>query len=136
MNSYQEAQAIVEPSCQKKPPNSNKPGDNGSKPSAYKTTNSTITTKISVDEKTDSPVEKEKEDLKGQLRDKFEEFGVSKELRVAINCKYRVISIIEKGAFAFVARGVCRRTNVDVALKVMVNQDKTEYDCVRMLREI
>ena len=98
------------------------------------TTNTSIPTQESVDEKQDVPIEVE--DIKGQLRDKFEEFGIGKELRVAINSKYRVISIIGRGTFALVVKGVCRRTKMDVALKLMVNQDKTEYDCVRMLREI
>jgi len=55
---------------------------------------------------------------------------------MAINCKYKIISIIGKGKYAFVAKGVCRKTNTDVALKLMLNHDKSEYDCVRMLREI
>ena len=84
-------------------------------------TNSTIPTNTSVYEKMGNPMWEERHDLKGRLRSKFEEFGVGKELRVAINNKYKVVSIIGKGKFSFVAKGVCRRRNVEVALKLMVN---------------
>jgi len=57
-------------------------------------------------------------------------------LRIAINSKYSVQEIIGKGSFGFVAKGVCRNSGREVALKVMVNQAKTEYDVIRINREI
>ena len=81
-------------------------------------TNSTST---SVHDKIDQTMDNAKQDFKGQFRDKFDQFGVKKELRVAINAKYRITRILGVGTFAFVMKGVCRRTNTDVALKLMVN---------------
>ena len=62
--------------------------------------------------------------------------GISKDLRDTINQKYEIQQVIGRGSYGSVHRGVCRATGRPVALKTMVDQTKTEYDCVKMLREI
>ncbi len=46
------------------------------------------------------------------------------------------MEIIGKGSYGFVAKGKCRITNRVVALKIMIDQAKQEYDCMRVIREI
>lgn len=53
-----------------------------------------------------------------------------------INEKYDIIEIIGKGSYGYVSRGICKTTGREVALKIMINQTKTEYDVIKVLREI
>jgi len=62
--------------------------------------------------------------------------GVCKGLKDAISAKYEIFDIIGKGTFGFVTQGVCKATGRHVALKIMINQVKSEYDCIRLIREI
>ena len=40
---------------------------------------------------------------------------------MSINSKYKIKEIIGHGAFGFVVKGVCRKTEKEVALKIMIN---------------
>ena len=66
-------------------------------------------------------------------RDKY---GATRALREAIEQKYEMTSVIGKGSYGCVSRGVCRATGREVALKIMINQTTTEYDAIKVLREI
>ena len=65
-----------------------------------------------------------------------DEFGATKALRDVINEKYEMIEVIGKGSYGYVSRGKCRATGREVALKIMINQTTTEYDTIKILREI
>ena len=47
-------------------------------------------------------------DLKGKLRRSFEELGVEKPLIDKISSRYKITNILNKDAFSFVAKGICR----------------------------
>lgn len=63
-------------------------------------------------------------------------FGATKALREAIEQKYEITSVIGKGSYGCVSRGICKTTGREVALKIMINQTTTEYDSIKVLREI
>jgi len=44
--------------------------------------------------------------------------------------------VLGKGSYGCVFKGSCIETGRDVALKIMVNQTGTEYDAIKVLREI
>jgi hypothetical protein len=52
------------------------------------------------------------------VRDKF---GATRALRQAIEKKYEMTTVIGKGSYGCVSRGVCRATGREVALKLMIN---------------
>lgn len=66
-------------------------------------------------------------------RDKF---GMNKVMRESIIKKYDIKSIIGKGSYGCVTKAKCKRTGRDVALKVMQQQSQTEYEIIKLLREI
>jgi len=68
--------------------------------------------------------------------DKRDMHGAPKALRDAINLKYDVTEVLGKGSYGCVSKGICKATGRVVALKVMVEQASTEYDCTKLLREI
>ena len=49
---------------------------------------------------------------------------------------YKLVSYIGEGSYGQVILGVCRRTETPVAIKLMQNFSKNDYDCVKLLREI
>ena len=57
-------------------------------------------------------------------------------LREAINQKYKMTDVLGQGSYGTVSKGICKATGREVALKVMVNQTTTEYDAIKVLREI
>ena len=59
-----------------------------------------------------------------------------KSLRKAIGKRYKVIEVIGKGSYGCVSKAKCRNTGRIVALKVMKNQTLTEYELIKLLREI
>jgi len=66
-------------------------------------------------------------------RDKY---GMNRVMRDCIVKKYEIKSIIGKGSYGCVTKAKCRRTGRDVALKVMQQQSQTEYEIIKLLREI
>jgi hypothetical protein len=66
-------------------------------------------------------------------RDKY---GMNRVMRECIIKKYDIKSIIGKGSYGCVTKAKCRRTGRDVALKVMQQQSQTEYEIIKLLREI
>ncbi len=59
-----------------------------------------------------------------------------KSLRKVIQKRYKVVEVIGKGSYGCVSKAVCRTTGRQVALKVMKNQTLTEYELIKLLREI
>ena len=78
----------------------------------------------------------DKNDNKQPKKESFDDMGVSKSLKDAITQKYEIFDVIGKGTFGFVTQGKCLTTKKPVALKVMINQVKSDYDCIRLIREI
>ena len=44
--------------------------------------------------------------------------------------------ILGKGSYGLVSKATCKRTGKIVAIKLMDNQTNTEYDSIKLLREI
>jgi len=44
--------------------------------------------------------------------------------------------VIEEGSYGCVSKGICKNSGRQVALKMLVNQTKTTYNALRVLREI
>jgi len=59
-----------------------------------------------------------------------------KVLRRRIEKRYEIIKVIGKGSYGCVTKAKCKETGKLVALKVMKNQTKTEYEIIKLLREI
>jgi len=57
-------------------------------------------------------------------------------LRDVVNQKYDFIELIGEGSYGTVSKGLCKTTSKTVALKVLVNQTTTEYDAIKVLREL
>ena len=66
----------------------------------------------------------------------MDDIGASKALRKKIDEKYEFEAVVGKGSYGCVFKGVCKQTCREVALKIMVNQTDTEYDAIKVLREI
>lgn len=47
-----------------------------------------------------------------------------------------MIELIGKGSYGYVARGKCNKSGKEVALKVIHTETTTEYDMIKILREI
>ena len=57
-------------------------------------------------------------------------------MRDAINQKYDLIELIGEGSYGTVSKGLCKTTGKTVALKILINQTTTEYDAIKVLREL
>lgn len=53
-----------------------------------------------------------------------------------ISQKYNILESIGKGSYGEVFKGVCLNSGRLVALKVLQRQCKTEYDTIKLVREI
>ena len=49
---------------------------------------------------------------------------------------YKLVSYLGEGSYGQVLLGVCRRTDTPVAIKLMQNFSKNDYECVKLIREI
>jgi len=49
---------------------------------------------------------------------------------------YKLICFMGEGSYGTVIKGYCRTTNAPVAIKLVQNFSKWEYDCVKIIREI
>lgn len=87
-------------------------------------------------ENTDEDEEEEDsdEDTKN-VKDK-DQFEMIKSLRKTIHRRYKIIEVIGKGSYGCVSKAKCKETGRMVALKVMKNQTLTEYELIKLLREI
>jgi len=65
-----------------------------------------------------------------------DEFLMTKAMRTAISQKYKIVQVIGKGSYGCVSKAKCLETGVIVALKVMQNKSSTEYEFIKLLREI
>lgn len=50
---------------------------------------------------------------------KRDKFGMNEVMAEAVRKKYKVLSVIGKGSYGCVSKGICRKTGKEVALKVM-----------------
>ena len=66
----------------------------------------------------------------------MDEFGAKKALRTAISKRYTMMEVIGKGSYGYVSRASCKITGRDVALKILFNEPSTEYETIKVLREI
>ena len=57
-------------------------------------------------------------------------------MRRQILKKYEILEVLGKGSYGCVSKAMCLKTGRIVALKVMENQTNTEYDTIKLLREI
>ena len=57
-------------------------------------------------------------------------------MRQAIEKKYEILELLGKGSYGYVSKGKCKTSGRQVALKVMEAQTNTEYDKIKLLREI
>lgn len=67
---------------------------------------------------------------------KKDKFGTTKALRAAISRQYEIIEVLGKGSYGCVSKAKCKTSGRVVALKVMENQTDTEYDTIKLVREI
>lgn len=65
-----------------------------------------------------------------------DQFGVSRSLMQEISKKYKFIEFIGQGSYGCVSKGLCIKTGKFVALKILEKQCNTEYDLIKVLREI
>ena len=65
-----------------------------------------------------------------------DKYGTTKNLRNAIEEKYFFTDLIGKGSYGSVSKGKCKKTGRVVALKVIEGQKNTEYDTIKLVREI
>lgn len=49
---------------------------------------------------------------------------------------YKLVSFVGEGSYGIVIKGHCRRTETPVAIKLIQNFTKYDYDCVKLIREI
>ena len=63
-------------------------------------------------------------------------FGATPALREHINLKYLLVGVVGRGSYGCVSKAVCKVTGRTVAVKVMVGQTNTEYDTIKILREV
>ena len=68
--------------------------------------------------------------------DEKDKFGATRALRHQIVKKYKILEILGKGSYGCVSKAKCLKTGRTVALKIMENQTNTEYDTIKLLREI
>ena len=47
-----------------------------------------------------------------------------------------MIEVLGKGSYGLVSKATCKKTGRTVAIKLMENQTSTEYDSIKLLREI
>ena len=76
-----------------------------------------------IDESKDEEVPKDK-------------FGATPSLRQQIEKKYEMIEVIGKGSYGCVTRGKCKKTGRQVAIKIMQHQTDSEYDTIKLVREV
>jgi len=89
-----------------------------------------------VRENTDEDEEEEESDEDPKnVKDK-DQFEMIKSLRKTIHRRYKIIEVIGKGSYGCVSKAKCKETGRMVALKVMKNQTLTEYELIKLLREI
>lgn len=67
---------------------------------------------------------------------KKDKFGATPRLRNLIDQKYELVSVLGKGSYGCVSKGRCKKTGRIVAVKIMENQTDTEYDTIKLVREL
>ena len=65
-----------------------------------------------------------------------DKYGATTALRREIENKYEILQLIGKGSYGAVSKGRCKATGKEVALKILIDQVDTEYNAIKMLREI
>jgi hypothetical protein len=63
-------------------------------------------------------------------------FQMKKSLKKTIQKRFEIIGYLGKGSYGCVSKAKCRETGRLVALKTMKNAQLTEYELIKLLREI
>ena len=58
------------------------------------------------------------------------------QLRKLVEQKYEIVQLVGRGSYGYVSQGTCLKTNKEVALKVISITNKTEYEIIKLIREI
>lgn len=61
---------------------------------------------------------------------------MNEDIREIVLKKYEVIEIIGKGSYGCVSKGRCKKTGKIIALKIIQTESQTEYELIKLLREI
>lgn len=75
-------------------------------------------------------------DVKIEPIDEKDKFGAKMQLRSIIKEKYEMVSIIGKGSYGCVSKAKCKSTGKYVAIKIFNNHSNSEYDTIKLVREI
>lgn len=88
-------------------------------------------------EKAEKPQEIKLEDINSmELLDDKDKFGARNALRREISIKYELLSVIGRGSYGCVSKAKCKRTGKLVAIKIFEKHENSEYDTVKLVREI
>jgi len=74
--------------------------------------------------------------ISGSDPNEKDKYGATRSLRHQILKKYQILEVLGKGSYGCVSKAKCLKTDRIVALKIMENQTNTEYDTIKLLREI
>ena len=70
------------------------------------------------------------------MLDEKDRFGAKRALRNEIKTKFELIKVIGRGSYGCVTKAKCKTTGRIVAIKIFQNHQDTEYDTVKLVREI
>lgn len=65
-----------------------------------------------------------------------DKFGAKNALRRIIQSKYELLKVIGRGSYGCVSKAKCKDTGKFVAIKVFEKHSSSEYDTVKLVREI
>lgn len=71
-----------------------------------------------------------------KIKDEKDVFGAKNALRQQILTKYELINVIGKGAYGCVSKAKCINTGKFVAIKIFEKHDNSQYDTLKLVREI
>ena len=92
--------------------------------------------KVNSSGEADSKEGDDSDSIDGLNPNEKDKFGATRALRHQIVKKYQIIEVLGKGSYGCVSKAKCLKTGRIVALKIMENQTNTEYDTIKLLREI
>ena len=70
------------------------------------------------------------------ILDEKDKFGARNALRREIQTKYELLKVIGRGSYGCVSKAKCKNTGKFVAIKVFEKHTNSEYDTVKLVREI
>lgn len=70
------------------------------------------------------------------INDDKDKFGARNALRSIIQSKYELIEVIGRGSYGCVSKAKCNKTGKLVAIKIFEKHQNSEYDTLKLVREI